>query len=345
MQHINVSIIIATRGRQASLIRTIATIESAKLGGIGCELIVVSNGSDPPGLDPIQPIDLIVLHEERAGKSNALNSGIKVARGDLIIFTDDDVLTSPEWISGLYQASRRYPRAVGFCGPIIPDYPPTVPAWLRQHKYSGPLFADFQLRRPEGPLPQGMTPFGPNFSIRAKVAKAIQFRTDLGYSDENGGLVGEETAFCTEVIDRYLVVSDPGVFIYVPQSSVVHCIRSEQSEFEWMMERFFNFGRTVIAQYDRISHSYVWPESFTQLTGTDVADPETKIKWGVALNFYLGQYYQCDRLGQHQRATHLSDILDLLQLGRRRELLSASGRALLTNRPEIVRRSSLVLAM
>src|ERR1041385_8126335 len=63
------------------------------------EIIVVDNGS-------AVPVDRVVasygharvVHEQRVGSYAARNSGLKVARGQVIAFTDADCLPAPDWI-------------------------------------------------------------------------------------------------------------------------------------------------------------------------------------------------------------------------------------------------------
>jgi glycosyltransferase involved in cell wall biosynthesis len=66
-------------------------------------MILVDNGSSDCTGDVIRTAEIpgIVirrLHEACAGKSKALNLAIKNARGEVLLFTDDDVEPAPDWI-------------------------------------------------------------------------------------------------------------------------------------------------------------------------------------------------------------------------------------------------------
>lgn len=104
-----VSIIVCTKNRADSLKKTLECISRVSVpDGVTAEFLVVDNGSkdDTPlviesSKTLFQDIRLIPLFEPKPGKSRALNRALSVARGDVILFTDDDVLPPPNWISGM----------------------------------------------------------------------------------------------------------------------------------------------------------------------------------------------------------------------------------------------------
>jgi glycosyltransferase involved in cell wall biosynthesis len=108
-----VSVIICTRDRAESVRNTLEAIAKCRIpSGVQAELIVVDNAStdETPrflgGLDRrLGAIEVTTLTEPRRGKSWALNRALAVARGDVVLFTDDDVLPPVDWIAGM-------------CGPI-----------------------------------------------------------------------------------------------------------------------------------------------------------------------------------------------------------------------------------
>jgi hypothetical protein len=90
---------------------------------------------------------------------------MELARGQLLAFTDDDVILSVDWLSGLWSACLRYSQASGFCGPIKPMYPANTPLWLRRHPFRVPAFAEFDPPFPTE-QPCTMLPFGPNLAVK-----------------------------------------------------------------------------------------------------------------------------------------------------------------------------------
>lgn len=63
------------------------------------EVIVVDNGSDEPITDYAGgPVRTILAHEQRPGSYAARNTGLSLAKGDIIGFTDADCIPSSDWI-------------------------------------------------------------------------------------------------------------------------------------------------------------------------------------------------------------------------------------------------------
>lgn len=59
------------------------------------------------------------FHEPRSGISHARNTALRVARGRLIAFIDDDELPSRDWLSCLLRAQEKFAADVVF-GPVYP---------------------------------------------------------------------------------------------------------------------------------------------------------------------------------------------------------------------------------
>jgi glycosyltransferase involved in cell wall biosynthesis len=109
-----VSIIICTRDRAESLRETLHAIgETLVPGGLAAEVLVVDNGSR----DRTRPVvrkakcwgqAVRYIFEPRPGQSYARNTGIAEARGEVLLWTDDDVRPGRTWIEAM-------------CRPILDD--------------------------------------------------------------------------------------------------------------------------------------------------------------------------------------------------------------------------------
>ena len=62
------------------------------------EVLVIDNGSTDRTAQIIQAYPVIMLTEERRGSYAARNTGLKVARGDIMAFTDADCVVSDNWL-------------------------------------------------------------------------------------------------------------------------------------------------------------------------------------------------------------------------------------------------------
>ncbi len=118
-----ISVVIATKDRAASLERALASLES-QIGAPSFEVVVVDNGSsdDTPGVVERQNararFEVTYLYEALPNRGKARNRGIAAARGDLIVFCDDDVRAPNRWLSA-HAAGHAADSRVVVNGPIL----------------------------------------------------------------------------------------------------------------------------------------------------------------------------------------------------------------------------------
>jgi GT2 family glycosyltransferase len=113
------SIIVPTRGRAGYLDVALASI-APQAAAAGAELLVVDDGPDPVTRATARRHGArYVAHDASRGLNAARNTGIDAARGDLLVFVDDDVAVRPGWLAALLDADRRAESDVGvLTGPI-----------------------------------------------------------------------------------------------------------------------------------------------------------------------------------------------------------------------------------
>jgi GT2 family glycosyltransferase len=82
------------------------------------EVIVVENGSPKPievGASPV----IVVRNPTNLGFSTAVNQGFKVARGDLLLILNSDVVLNPDYIACCVEAIDDSPRRAGVTGKLL----------------------------------------------------------------------------------------------------------------------------------------------------------------------------------------------------------------------------------
>jgi cellulose synthase/poly-beta-1,6-N-acetylglucosamine synthase-like glycosyltransferase len=106
-----ISIVIPTLGRD-SLTRLIGALRPQLPIDGGVELIVVDDRREAAISLPV-PTAVRVLTSGGTGPAAARNAGWRAARGEWVVFLDDDVVPSPDWLEALEADLRDMPAIAG----------------------------------------------------------------------------------------------------------------------------------------------------------------------------------------------------------------------------------------
>ena len=137
------SIIVCTYNRADSLRHTLKCLAALQSpDGVDWEVIVVDNNSNDHTRQVVKEFSSVFPrlryeYEEQQGLSYARNHGIKSAKGDILLFTDDDVCPEPEWLATIMTSMSRY--ACDACGGYIaPTWEAPPPSWLTERFHGFP---------------------------------------------------------------------------------------------------------------------------------------------------------------------------------------------------------------
>ncbi len=117
-----VSIIIPTYNRKKSLLRTLDSLARQTYPISSFEVLVVDDGSTDGTEDVIQeplPIVLQYVYQVNSGGAVARNRGASEARGDLLIFLDDDMTLLSDYVAALAKAHAQEKSLISR-GQLIP---------------------------------------------------------------------------------------------------------------------------------------------------------------------------------------------------------------------------------
>jgi len=212
---------------------------------VAWEIVIVNNNSTDHTDDVIgEYVGRLRVRREfepRGGKSNALNRAVDVAKGDYIVWTDDDVVVDPSWLAAYVEAFHRWPEAAVFGGRITPKYDSPVEKWVIESESDlvGPYairdFGDDVLRLSADD--EDHFPYGANLAIRATEQRAFRYDTKLG-PVPNRIRNGEET----DVIHRILGSGATGYWI--PGAMVEHCIGRDRQTVRYIAAYYENWAET-----------------------------------------------------------------------------------------------------
>jgi glycosyltransferase involved in cell wall biosynthesis len=166
------------------------------------EVLVIDNNCADGTADMVETfrakLPIRRVTEKRQGLAHARNRAVVEFRGDLLLFTDDDVRLGPGWLAAYQDANCRFPNADYFGGRILPDWGQAKPRWVSCEPL--PLIDGVLVWFDRGveTRPFAATeppPFGASFAIKRRLLEKIGlFRVDLGTGGMGLGR-GEETEF------------------------------------------------------------------------------------------------------------------------------------------------------
>jgi glucosyl-dolichyl phosphate glucuronosyltransferase len=285
-----ITVAICTWNRSALLDQTLARMRELVIpDGVEWELLVVNNNSTDETEAVLErhakgPLPLRALFEPTPGQSHARNRAIDVARGDLIVWTDDDVLVDPHWLARYRDASRRWPEASYFGGPIRPWFESPPPAWMDHLlTYCRHLWAVLDLGSPSRPFATAESPFGANMAIRSSVQRAHRFDTSKGHVA--GGLSGGDE---TSLFAGLAAKGHQG--IWIDDASVLHFVPAERMTMEYVASRGFQYGyQNYDPSRDRDSRTifgvpgYIWKQ-YLRRRLTKLFRPFVSVRgWSIAV--------------------------------------------------------------
>jgi GT2 family glycosyltransferase len=113
------SIVIPTRGRLPYLEVALASLAPAAAEA-GAEVLVVDDdGASPAARALARRFGArYEAHPEPRGLNAARNTGVERSAGELVVFVDDDIRASPQWLAALVDAAAEHPGTDVFTGPI-----------------------------------------------------------------------------------------------------------------------------------------------------------------------------------------------------------------------------------
>ena len=300
----DVTVTIATRNRADALRTTLDSLRRQKLAGLSWQVIVVDNGSSDDTADVLasagQNLPLTTLFEPSPGKNRALNAALDAATGDLLVFTDDDIVADPAWLQSLSAAAARWPDINIFGGLITPAFPADTPDWLRDPEFPHArwMWSTSAARQDEGPTRE--TPLGPNLAFRRSVLEGVRW-------DESIGPQGTSFAMGSEVELLMRLARRGELFVFVPDARVKHVLRSKQVSESYLKGRAFRCGRGNARLFSRHAPRYpvlgvgvdLWIRLgafVTQWLAHVFSSPPQRKLVALQVRQTLGHMYECSEM-------------------------------------------------
>lgn len=249
----DLSIIICTWNNSSRLRDTLDAISRCDIpDGLSWEIIIVNNNCTD---NTDQTVELFrtklpfnYIKEPIQGLSRARNRGLKISKGDLLLFTDDDVLPDKYWVTSYYNAYKVSGAGFYFGGPV-------------ESKFELPNL-DKNLLKKAPPSVKGLN-LGNNlrqlsqneYFISANWACPRIYLNNVGLFDVSKGLsggkvsVGEET----ELMDRLNLMGLRA--LYLPQAKIVHYVPKSKCTLSHISSRLEAVGFNIGTKERRLSEN------------------------------------------------------------------------------------------
>jgi hypothetical protein len=242
----NISVVICTYNRSKTLAQTLQGFCKLSVAqSITWELLVIDNNSTDATRDICgefnDKLPLRYVFESRQGKSHALNRALVEATGELLVFTDDDVDVSENWLSEYWGAMARHPNAGFFGGKIIPRWEVPPPPWMESNSKTVLREVAVSLDLGDVDCPLGERVFGANLGLRKTALQqaGLKFRTDIGPCG-NAKVGGEETFFIHQLMDKGFCG------VYLPGAIIYHRTPAERMTIAYVRKWFDGIGRSEV---------------------------------------------------------------------------------------------------
>lgn len=232
------SIVIATKNRAETLRRALASLfTSENLAHQDWEVIAADNGStDTTAAVCREHLERFPGHfrfvvENARGKSNALNTGLAAATGNVIALMDDDVVCMPDYLSQV-RASCRGGLSEILQGRVYVDYHGRRPGWFDDYFDQVMLSTGVGEERCE--LRRAL--WGVNVVLPAEaIEKVGGFCPELGPGS---------SGYCEDSEFDHRLRKAGYRVIYAPEIALRHQAAQERLDAKYLLTRSFATGRS-----------------------------------------------------------------------------------------------------
>jgi glycosyltransferase involved in cell wall biosynthesis len=236
-----ITVAIPTYNRADFLRQTLAGLAQQNYPRDQFEILVIDNNSRDgtravvESFGNARPAPRHVL-ELQQGLDYARNRAIAEARGEIIVFGDDDILMEPDWLAQLTApfAADANGKIGAVGGEVIPVFPDGLPPWVAE--WHGPL----AFRTDAGPLSSRQIPMGANLAFpKWAFEKLGLFHTALDRAAGNYFSGGD-----SEMIRR---VREAGFEVwFAPRGAVKHQMPASRTTFRYAARHAFDSARSRV---------------------------------------------------------------------------------------------------
>jgi glycosyltransferase involved in cell wall biosynthesis len=244
-------IAICTWNRDLLLAQTLDSLIKLRVPDcLSLTVLIVDNNSTDDTRNVIERFDaaigektsVVSLKEPSQGHTYCRNTAIESATGQLMLWTDDDVILAPDWLERYVAATEADSDAVFWGSVIEPIFQSGRPDWIEQNwVILKACFAHRDLGDQPVSFDPTRLPYGANFAIRTDAQREFRYATELGRRGD--AVLGEDEL---DLFRRLLAAGYRGN--WVPGAVVEHVIPPQRASEKYVYDYFVGQGRALVAK-------------------------------------------------------------------------------------------------
>ncbi|MCF6158852.1 MAG: glycosyltransferase [wastewater metagenome] len=228
-----VTVAVCTRNRTADLARCLDSLNHLSYPSL--DILVVDNAPNDTATEQLVRTKyqgVRYIHEPRPGLNWARNRAITEARGEIIAYTDDDVVVDPGWVRAVAEVFAEDSEVAALVGLVVPyELETDAQILFEQHGSFGRGFERkwYHINRESGKKVASIYGHTGRFGTGANMAYRRKLFDHIGFFDPaldvgtvtNGG--GDLEMFFRVLKEGYMLV-------YEPRAIVRHCHRRDSAQ-------------------------------------------------------------------------------------------------------------------
>ena len=236
-----ISIIIPTYNRAHLLPLTLDSFLAQDYPQDRCEIIVVDNNSKDNTSEVVKGyvgkagIPIKYIFEQRQGVHYARNSAAKVTKGEILFFTDDDMIADPRLLKELARVFELDPMIGTATGLVIGKFDVDPPEWVKKYLINGYLSLTDKNKQEDIVVSRADCGV---YSCHQAIKREVFFQSG-GFNPENtaGVWIGDgETGL------NIKIQSLGYKFAYTSKSIIQHIIPKNRTTLKYLINRVGNQG-------------------------------------------------------------------------------------------------------
>lgn len=236
--------IVCTYNRDAYVTNTLQSLADQTYPKSEYEIVLVNNNSKDNTanvcqqfIDAHKEINITYALELQQGFSFALNRGISEAKGEFIVFVDDDETIDKEYLDILSNYLKQYPDAEMAGTPVVPIYEIEKPKWM-SHFTARLISGEFDKGNKVKLLNTNSYPGTGHLILKKELFDRFgTFNTDLGR--KGGSLMGaEDKDMCHRLINNNIKC------YYFPDIKIYHHIPKAKLTEEFFERLTYSIGKS-----------------------------------------------------------------------------------------------------